>query len=137
MSSLFNIYKKTLITLFGVILAVSSAYAVEEIVDTEITEITEKEVMEAPLEEALPENSVAYINDIEILGSNIIKPEFILKKLQLKNGSIYDKDVMQKDLKTIYKLGYFTERMKAMHYNIYGAPFINEILMEQFHSKLF
>lgn len=131
MSSLFNIYKKALITLFGAILAISPALAVEEIIDTGITEITEKEVMETPLEEAVSDNSVAYINDIEILGSNIIKPEFILKKLQLKNGSIYDKDVMQKDLKTIYKLGYFTERMKAIPVKNSNGTISLKIILEE------
>ena len=66
------------------------------------------------IEETNYDNSTAYINDIEILGSNIIKPEYILSKLSLQKGSLYDKDAMQKDLKTIYKLGYFTERMKAI-----------------------
>ena len=66
------------------------------------------------IEESNYDSSTAYINDIEILGSNIIKPEFILSKMSLKKGDLYDKDKMQQDLKTIYKLGYFTERMKAV-----------------------
>ncbi len=41
-----------------------------------------KEIMEAPLEEEqVFETNTAYINDIEILGANIIKPEFILKNV--------------------------------------------------------
>ena len=67
-----------------------------------LEEMTEQDIMEAPLdtEETIStENS--YINDIEILGANIIKPEFILKKLKLQKGDLYDKDVMQQDLKTI------------------------------------
>ena len=49
--------------------------AVEDITDPEITEAIAEE----------NENSQvthSYINDIEILGANIIKPEFILSKLK-------------------------------------------------------
>ena len=40
--------------------------------------------MESELEEETSDSSLNYINDIEILGANIIKPETILKKLTLK-----------------------------------------------------
>ena len=66
------------------------------------------------IEESTYDSNTAYINDIEILGSNIIKPEYILSKMSLQKGDLYDKDLMQQDLKTIYKLGYFTEKMKAI-----------------------
>ena len=66
------------------------------------------------IEESAYDSNTAYISDIEILGSNIIKPDYILSKMKLKKGALYDKDLMQQDLKTIYKLGYFTERMKAV-----------------------
>ena len=65
-------------------------------------------------EESTYDANTAYISDIEILGANIIKPEFILSKMSLKKGELYDKEKMQKDLKTIYKLGFFTEKMKAV-----------------------
>ena len=80
-----------------------------------VDEISEQEVMESAIEdENSYDSSTAYINDIEILGANIIKPEFILQKLSLQKGDLYDKELMQQDLKTIYRLGYFTERMKAI-----------------------
>lgn len=92
---------------FGLVVAHLPSFAVEE--------MTEQEIMEATIDEnPLTVSDTAYINDIEILGANIIKPEFILKKIALKKGVLYDKDVMQQDLKTIYRLGYFTERMKAI-----------------------
>ena len=129
MLSLFNIYKKSLIAILGAFLFVSPVFALEEIVDTEITD---KEIMESPLEEETPESSsVAYINDIEILGSNIIKPEFVLQKMTLKKGSLYDKDVMQKDLKNIYKLGYFTERMKAIPVKNSNGTISLKIILEE------
>ena len=92
---------------FGLVVVPNPIFAVEE--------MTEQEIMEATIDDEDPTaTSPAYINDIEILGANIIKPEYILKKIALKKGVLYDKEVMQQDLKTIYKLGYFTERMKAI-----------------------
>ena len=38
-------------------------------------EITDREIMAAPLEDDIEQASTSYINDIEILGANIIKPE--------------------------------------------------------------
>ncbi len=109
MISLFKIYKKLIITTFALALSFmpSAVFALEE--------MTDQEIMEAPLEtEESKAPDISYINDIEILGANIIKPEFILKKMKLQKGDLYDKDVMQQDLKMIYRLGFFTERMKAI-----------------------
>ena len=126
MLSLFNIYKR-LIVLFLLVLGIycsPTVFAVEE--------MTEQEIMEAQMEEeptAKVEN--AYINDIEILGANIIKPEFILKKIALKKGALYDKEVMQQDLKTIYRLGYFTERMKAIPVKNENGTISLKIILEE------
>ncbi|MFH0702234.1 MAG: BamA/TamA family outer membrane protein [bacterium] len=54
------------------------------------------------------------IKEIEIDGNNLIKSEDILKQLSIKQGSKFDKDLIQKDLKTIYDMGYFTEKLKAV-----------------------
>ena len=78
-----------------------------------------------------PNSSTAYINDIEILGSNIIKPEYILSKMKLKKGDLYDKDLMQQDLKTIYKLGYFTEKMKAVPVKNSNGTISLKIIVEE------
>ena len=109
MLSLFNNIKKYIILTLALIIyfVPSSVFALDE--------VSEKEIMEAPItEDTNSQVTYSYINDIEILGANIIKPEYILSKLKLKKGDLYDKEVMQQDLKTIYKLGYFTERMKAV-----------------------
>ena len=73
----------------------------------------------------------SYINDIEILGSNIIKPEYILSKMSLKRGDLYDKDLMQKDLRTIYKMGYFTEKMKAIPKKNSNGSISLKIILEE------
>ena len=126
MLSLFNIYKR-LIILF---LLVFGLFYIPEVFAVE--EMSEQEIMEAQIEEE-PTTKVenAYINDIEILGANIIKPDFILKKIALKKGALYDKEVMQQDLKTIYRLGYFTERMKAVPVKNSNGTISLKIILEE------
>lgn len=94
--------------------------------------MTEQEIMETQIDDE-PTTKVenAYINDIEILGANIIKPDFILKKISLKKGALYDKEVMQQDLKTIYRLGYFTERMKAIPVKNSNGTISLKIILEE------
>ena len=83
------------------------------------------------MEESTYDNNTAYINDIEILGSNIIKPDFILSKMALKKGELYDKDLMQQDLKTIYRLGFFTEKMKAIPVKNSNGTISLKIIVEE------
>ena len=83
------------------------------------------------IEESTYDSNTAYISDIEILGSNIIKPDYILSKIKLKKGGLYDKDVMQEDLKTIYKLGYFTEKMKAVPVKNSNGTISLKIIVEE------
>ena len=110
---------------FGLVAVQMPSFAVEE--------MTEQEVMEATIDEEDPTTASepAYINDIEILGANIIKPEFILRKIALKKGVLYDKDVMQQDLKSIYRLGYFTERMKAIPVKNSNGTISLKIILEE------
>lgn len=55
-----------------------------------------------------------YVKDIEIQGTNVIKPEYILNRLQLQRGDEYSRDLIQTDLKNIYQMGFFSEKMKAV-----------------------
>ena len=83
------------------------------------------------MEESNFDESTAYINDIQILGSNIIRPDLILSKLSLQKGELYDKDKMQQDLKTIYRMGYFTERMKAVPVKNSNGTISLKIIVEE------
>ena len=124
MSNLSSIYKNFIITvvaLTSLLMLTLPCSAVEDILDID-TEIQE---------EAVNENNIEYINDIQILGSNIIKQDYILSKMSLKKGDLYDKDAMQKDLKTIYKLGYFTEKMKAIPVKNSNGTISLKIIVEE------
>ena len=83
------------------------------------------------IEESSYDSNTAYISEIEILGANIIKSDYILSKMKLKKGELYDKDVMQQDLKRIYKLGYFTERMKAVPVKNSNGTISLKIIVEE------
>ena len=54
------------------------------------------------------------IRDIEIYGLNSVAEHEIREKIQMKQGGTYSRDLLQTDLKTIYQMGYFTEKMKAI-----------------------
>ena len=83
------------------------------------------------MEESTYDSSTAYVNDIEVLGSNIIKSDYILSKMLLKKGDLYDKEKMQQDLKAIYKLGYFTEKMKAIPVKNSNGTISLKIIVEE------
>lgn len=55
-----------------------------------------------------------YIRDIEIVGTNVVSPSYILSKFNVNNGDIYNTDNIQNGLKSLYQLGFFTDRMKAV-----------------------
>ena len=119
-----NIYKNLII--FAAVLTTLTVqnvgcFAVDEVNTNEMDFV----------EETNHDESTAYVNDIEILGSNIIKPEFILSKMSLQKGSLYTKESMQKDLKTIYELGYFTEKMKAIPVKNSNGTISLKIILEE------
>lgn len=125
MLSLFNKYKNLILLL---IIVAFASIQVSVFADDEITDL---EIMESTLEESSEPSKTDYINDIEILGANIIKPEQILSKMTLKKGDLYDKDVMQQDLKTIYKMGFFTERMKAVPVKNSNGTISLKVILEE------
>jgi len=120
--SLSGIYKNLIIfiTVLAALAAPVCVYSAEDI-DNELDY----------MEESTYDSNTAYINDIEILGSNIIKPEYILSKMTLHKGDLYDKDEMQKNLKIIYKLGYFTEKMKAIPVKNSNGTISLKIILEE------
>ncbi|MFA7658145.1 MAG: BamA/TamA family outer membrane protein [Candidatus Gastranaerophilaceae bacterium] len=113
-----SIYKttKVLLFLFAVIITASASWAGEvqpsdlqtqsdvEVKVVKDTKTSTKEIVQ----------DAVYIKDIEVEGTNVIKPEYVLNRLQLQRGDEYSRDMVQNDLKNIYKMGFFTEKMKAI-----------------------
>lgn len=108
--------KKSIILLSAVLLASSAAFAgdtpeqsitIDPQVKIEATAI-KKEGQKEVVQDAV------YIKDIQIEGTNVIKPEYVLNRLRLQRGDEYSRDIIQNDLKNIYQMGFFTEKMKAV-----------------------
>lgn len=136
MTKLSVLYKNLLITtlVLGAILTPNFAYS--KGVDKATADAYKQENAAEQQEldyigESTYDSNTAYINDIEILGSNIIRPEYILSKMSLQKGDLYDKDLMQQDLKTIYRLGYFTEKMKAIPVKNPNGTISLKIILEE------
>lgn len=77
------------------------------------------------------EFNTIYIKDIEILGSNIIRPENIKNVMQLKRGDVYDEELLQQDLSNIFNMGYFTDNMKAVPIRSEDDTVTLKILLEE------
>ena len=71
------------------------------------------------------------IRDIEILGNNVIETSLILQQMKLQKGEEYSRDAVQQDLKAIYQLGYFTEKMKAIPVNNHDGTVTLKIILEE------
>ncbi|MEW5819054.1 MAG: BamA/TamA family outer membrane protein [Cyanobacteriota bacterium] len=54
------------------------------------------------------------IKEIEISGNMLVPKEKIIDNMQTKPGSIFDRNSLQVDLKKIYEMGYFTDKIKAV-----------------------
>jgi outer membrane protein insertion porin family len=84
----------------------------------------EEEEISTPVEEIEPEalpttHTRTYdegitIKDIDISGNMLVPKEKIIENMKTKPGAIFDRNSLQSDLKTIYEMGYFTEKIKAI-----------------------
>lgn len=54
------------------------------------------------------------IKEIDVRGNHLITSDAIKAKLNLKVGSKFDKNTVQQDLQSIYNMGYFTDKLKAV-----------------------
>jgi len=54
------------------------------------------------------------IKEIFVSGNNLVDTDKILQQLNIKSGSKFNRNEVQENLKNIYKMGYFTEKIKAV-----------------------
>lgn len=57
---------------------------------------------------------IQYVSNVQVVGANVISPEFIISKFNLHAGDVYKPENVQAGLKNLYQLGFFTDRMKAI-----------------------
>jgi len=71
------------------------------------------------------------IKDIEIHGLNTVAQDVVLQELQMQIGDAYSRDILQTDLKKIYELGFFTDKMKAIPVNNSDGTVTLKIILEE------
>lgn len=102
----------------------SSGFQTQPNVDVKVTSQTKKGNKDYV-------KDTVYIKDIEIVGTNVIKPEYILNKIQLQRGDEFSRDIIQNDLKNIYQMGYFTDKMKAVPLQNPDGTITLEIMLQE------
>ncbi|MEI7475188.1 MAG: BamA/TamA family outer membrane protein [bacterium] len=101
---------------FGMILNFQTIANAKDIKDKD------KKVIEAEkiLPEALDANKDKVydqsltVKSIDISGNHLVKNDFILQNMKTKVGEYFNRDEIQDDLKNIYNIGYFTDKIKAV-----------------------
>ncbi|MFI3300867.1 MAG: BamA/TamA family outer membrane protein [Candidatus Gastranaerophilales bacterium] len=71
------------------------------------------------------------IRDVVVFGSDIVNPDLIIEKMTLKVGDVYNRDLLQENLKAIYDLGFFTERMKVIPANNQDGSVTLKVIVEE------
>lgn len=71
------------------------------------------------------------LKNIEIYGNNVIDTSVILDKMKMQSGDVYTRDAVQADLKAIYELGFFSEKMKAIPVNNSDGTVTLKIMLEE------
>ncbi len=71
------------------------------------------------------------IRDIQFYGLNAVSQNELLSKMEMKQGGEYTRDMIEKDLKSIYEMGYFTEKMKAVPTNNSDGTVSIKIIVEE------
>ena len=89
------------------------------------------DVKDSQVESTAPAQNEKTIKDIEIHGANVVNPEDILTRMNLKKGGTYNRDMLQTDLRTIYQMGYFSERMKAIPVKNSDGTITLKIIVEE------
>ena len=97
------------------------------------------DIQESTFEETTPVNSASVsstsekriIKAIEISGNNVIDTSTILQNMTLQSGDTYNREVIQQDLRTIYQMGYFTEKMKAIPVNNPDGTITIKIVLQE------
>ncbi len=60
------------------------------------------------------EDDLVYVKSFEVLGNNLIDASFIKGIVSSKEGHIYDRKAVTKDLNNLYATGYFTQNIRAV-----------------------
>ena len=71
------------------------------------------------------------IQKIEFSGNKLIQDSDISKIMRMQAGDIYSREMVQQNLKTIYNMGYFSNKMKAIPIKVDEKNVILKIVLEE------
>ena len=108
-----KIYKLIFIFLFLLCGSLAPSFAIDDIDKYTFENPVIPPETPTPKKEEMNTGEI-YVKEIEILGNNLIKTEYIKEKMSTKEGYLYDKRAVSNDLNALYKLGYFTQKVRAL-----------------------
>lgn len=91
--------------------------------EEETTGIPEQKLLKESSENAASEaesgffeddEDLVYVSNLEILGNNMVDVSYIRDIISSKEGHIYDRKAITKDLNNLYATGYFTQNIRAV-----------------------
>ena len=71
------------------------------------------------------------IQRIEFSGNKLIQDSDITKFMKMQAGDIYSREMVQQNLKAIYNMGYFSNKMKAIPIKVDEKNVILKIILEE------
>ena len=71
------------------------------------------------------------IQKIEFSGNKLIQDSDISKVMKMQAGDIYSREMVQQNLKTIYNMGYFSNKMKAIPMKVDEKNVVLKIVLEE------
>ncbi len=77
------------------------------------TQVESPDVSTYETNDAMP-NETVYIQDIEFAGNKLINNSTLMKEMKMQAGDVYSREMVQQNLKAIYDMGYFTEKIRAI-----------------------
>ncbi|MBQ7450085.1 BamA/TamA family outer membrane protein [bacterium] len=126
--------KRLLSTVFGVLFAsfmlAGTSFAVEDMPDYSIDSALPVE-QNAEILDGSASTDGLKIQKIEFSGNKLIQDSDIMKVMKMQSGDLYSREMVQQNLKTIYNMGYFSNKMKAIPIKVDEKNVILKIVLEE------
>ena len=77
------------------------------------------------------DENLTYIKTLEIFGNNLIDTAIIKDAIASKEGHVYDRKTITKDLNNLYAMGYFTQNIRAVPMKLDDGSVRLRIIVEE------
>lgn len=106
-------------------------YDIHEVESPAASEVRSTPVTSGSVSTNATDKDKRVLKNIEIYGNNVIDTSVILDKMKMQQGDVYTRNAVQADLKAIYELGFFSEKMKAIPINNSDGTVTLKIMLEE------